>query len=554
MKQNAPKMKHRRFAELTFSAPLSLLAVLLASPAVQGAQPSGAATDAGAFSASSVLSAEASGAERLAPSALDKAPATRAPAQENSPALSLAEAVALAVAKGHLVRIEALKVPLAKASLLESWGQFDPQLTAGYSEGLDEKPLTPFLNAGAPRSFTAERTANSSLGLSGLLPSGTSYRFGANAWKLRNEGPASYSTDGTTAWAGFSVTQPLLRDSGLTTFTRVRVARTNLALSEWEFRASLEQTVLRVIDACAQLELAEARLRIARKSLAMAEQLRAENTRRQEVGSMSEYDVLSADARVASREETALQAERGLDYARNTLRSLISDTKGEALTRLPLSLKPLPLPRLEVKELAGVLQNALLQRPDYRSAELYCRRGQQEKSEALNQLLPRVDLSGSYGYNALAEEVAGARRDLRTREHKAWTAGVSVSIPLGSFAERGKYRSARLRLQQAQLRLEKLEQDIALEIANAAEQYTNAQKRMASAGRARALNQRALEAEFKKLRAGTGSTFSVLYQQDQLNYAELNELYARVDLIRAGADYERAQGLTLSTYHIEPLR
>jgi outer membrane protein TolC len=60
-----------------------------------------------------------------------------------------------------------------------------------------------------------------------------------------------------------------------------------------------------------------------------------------------------------------------------------------------------------------------------------------------------------------------------------------------------------------------------------------------------------LEAELKRLRAGTGSTFDVLYQQEQLSYAEINEAAAQSDHIKALAEYDRQLGRTLATHHIE---
>lgn len=468
--------------------------------------------------------------------------------------LTLTEAVRMAISKGHITRIEALNVPIARAGLTQAWGDFDPRLSASYGEGLDERPLTPLSTAGARRPFLGQRTDTSDLGVEGLMPWGLSYRVGANASKLRNEGTVSSSADGTTAWAGVSLTQPLLRGFGTAPLTRLRVARTNLAISEWDFRSSLTAVVGGVINACTELELAEARLRIARKSLDMALELRRDNSRRRDLGAMSENDVLSADARVASREETLQQAERGVFAARNALRALILAGGPAEIMHTPISLAPLSLPAARPLDRAADYRAALELRPDYRRAQLVCKRSSHEKGEALNQLLPKVDLVGSAGYNALAGDVAGARSELRDKTYSAWSAGVQVSVPLGSFSERGRYRAARLRLQQSELSLEKLGQDIAIEIANAADQYETTLRRVDSAARARRLNEQALDAEFKKLRAGTGSTFSVLYQQDQLNYAELNEAYARADLIRAGADYDRAVGRTLEVHSISPVR
>lgn len=505
----------------------------------------------------SLQAAPAEGTRASTPAGAGETPSVQeatAPAPWAGGPLSLEAAVRLALSRNHVVRIEELGRPLAKAGLTEAWGAFDPKLSGSYGESLAETPLTPFGAGAGVRNFVGERVDSATLGVEGVLPWGTGYRLGANTWKLRNQGTSFTAADGTTAWAGVSVTQPLLRGFGPAAFARVRVARTNLALSEWEFRSVLMSTVTRTIAACAELEFAEARVTIARRSLEMAKQLRKENARREELGAMSEYDVLSAEARVASREETLQQAERGLVYAGNALLALVARSGAEVGVGGAPRVASLALPGPLQGTRAEDLRDALAKRPDYRQAELLRKRGSLEKGEALNQLLPRVDLIASYGRNALAGDVAGARADLRSREMESWSTGVQMSVPLGSFAERGRHRAAGLRLRQAELRLEKLEQDIALEIADVAARYESAHKRVSSAERARQLNQRALEAELKKLRAGTGTTFNVLYQQDQLNQAELTEAYARADLIRAAADYDQATGRTLETHGVAPLR
>jgi outer membrane protein TolC len=54
----------------------------------------------------------------------------------------------------------------------------------------------------------------------------------------------------------------------------------------------------------------------------------------------------------------------------------------------------------------------------------------------------------------------------------------------------------------------------------------------------------------KRLRAGTGSTFNVLYQQDQFSGAEIAAAQAEADHRKALAEYDRQIGHTLETYRI----
>jgi outer membrane protein TolC len=136
------------------------------------------------------------------------------------------------------------------------------------------------------------------------------------------------------------------------------------------------------------------------------------------------------------------------------------------------------------------------------------------------------------------------------RDNRYSTAGVEVSVPLTFAQGRGKARAARLQRFQAEAVLKRMEEDIALSIAAAAGQIETTRTRVVATHTAREINQQLLDAELKRLRAGTGSTFSVLYQQDLLSQADGEYSQALADQRRAVAVYDREIGTTLARYHI----
>ena len=98
--------------------------------------------------------------------------------------------------------------------------------------------------------------------------------------------------------------------------------------------------------------------------------------------------------------------------------------------------------------------------------------------------------------------------------------------------------------------MEQLEQDILVRIGNAAGQIETTTRRMEATRRARELAQQSLEAELKKLRAGTSNTFFVLQQQELLTEAESREYLAFADHQKALAEYDRQLGLTLEKHRV----
>jgi len=487
---------------------------------------------------------------RLLPLLTLVAPCAGVGAPDAPAPLTLEQAVQRALAKNYTIQVKAIGQPIARAALTEAYGKFDLRIEGSYQDARNEQPAlaSPLTGLRPLADITKETTA--SLGVVGLMPWGTSYRLGADT--TSDHDTATGLADNYRTFAGLSLTQPLLRDAGLgATLIQVRLARTNLAMSEWEYRRTVTDVVTQVVYAYSNYYFAQARLRSTQRSRDLAAQLYRENTRRREVQSMSEFDVLSASARVAAREDNVLQAEFAVSAAANDLKQLVSDERQPALLNQELTIEPLTTVADTAPDPAADFATALAQRPDYRLAQLALRRGDLNHRYARNQLLPRVDANGSYGYNGIGTSWPASRRDTRARDYTAYSAGVSVSVPVTFTAERGRYRAARLRLQQAQLELQQLEQAIVVDLGNAARQVESTRRRVAATREARALNESMLQAELKRLRAGPGSTFSVLYQQEQLTYAEINEAAAQSDHIKALAEYDRQTGRTLAKHHIE---
>lgn len=472
-----------------------------------------------------------------------------ASAQEPSQALTLQEAIQRALAKNYSIKVESFGSPIARADLLAAWGRFDPVLSASYFRGEDGNPQSsdPFSGQRPPSSVVEADSYD--LSLSGLTPWGLNYRFRANT--INQRGTFNAFADNYYTFAGVEVTQPLLRDFGFdANLVTVRLARTARGMSEWQYRATVIDVITQVIHAYHDLVFAHKNLEIAQRSRDAAQSLVVENQRRYEAGSLSESDVTAARARVATREEAILLAMRAVRDQENYLKSLISDERTTALLEGQLALAtPTPLPPI-TPDPALDFRRALEQRPDYQRARLLVRRADINRRYRRNQLLPRVDLVASYGYNGLDADFSESRRQVTDREIRSYSIGAVFSMPLTFATERGNYRAARLTLEQAEVQLEELEQQIVVLVGNAAGQIETAAQRVEATRRSRELEQRNLDDEVRKLRAGTGNTFFVLQQQEILAVAEIRAHRAQADYQKALAEYDRQLGETLERHNV----
>ncbi len=463
--------------------------------------------------------------------------------------LSLAQAIELALAKNFSIKVEGYDAAIAAARVTESLGKFDPVLSGSYTNTGNRDPLLTFDPNTGLRNHTSDETDSYDIGVGGLLPWGMTYRLGASTTNAR--GTFNAYTDNFDSFAGFSGTQPLLRDFGFgPTLASIRIARTNRAISDWQFRQAVMDIVTRVTFAYHDLNFAYAALRTATRSRDLAAELLAENEKRFRVGSMSEYDVTSARARVSSREEGVLSAERQVLNAENFLKQLISDDKSTGLLNRRLAIEPPAPAPIVVVDPAADFRLALEKRPDYQQAQLAFQRSEINTRLQRNQLLPRVDLVGSYGYNGLDTDRGTSRRLVRDQDYRSYSWGVVVSVPLTFTTERGRYRAAKLGERQAATQIEELEQAIVVLVGNAAGQIETAQKRIQANRRARELAQETLDAEVKRLRVGQSSTFFVAQQQELLSIAEVREAAAMSDYHKALAEYDRQLGVTLEKLNI----
>ena len=471
-------------------------------------------------------------------------------AQEPAPHLTLDDAVRLALANNQSLKVDAFSRAAARADLLAAYGAFDPAVNFGRSYGQTYSASFASTGTAFIPITTFIQSDNYSLSLGGLTPWGLQYSIGGSSQNHR--GPYNGFTDNFLTFGGLQITQPLLRGfgfSGSLANLGLRVAKASRTISEWQYRQTAIDTITNVVVAYSNLAAADASLRTAQRSRDLAAALVAENEKRFKVGSMSENDVISARARAAFREQGIIFAIQGVRNADNQLRLLFGEKAFS--NEGPLLAIDSPPPQELTLNVAEDLKKSYELRPDFQQARFGVDKSRYNSAHARNQLLPQVDFVGSYGYSGLDQSFANSRSQVSDGDHRAYSAGVVVSIPLTFAQGRGNARAARLRLRHDEENLEFLKASIALSVTEAAGQVETTRKSVEAARAALKLAQQTLDAELKKLRAGAGtSTFVVLQYQDQLAQAETSYYQALADQRSAVALYDQQIGTTLERYHV----
>jgi outer membrane protein TolC len=463
--------------------------------------------------------------------------------------LTLETAISAALANNFTIASARFEPQIARGNQITAAGAFDPTLNASAKRSdyrID--PFNPLSGLRTP--LYVEKTDTLSVSLAGKLPFGLQYSVVSETQNYRDNDAESRLFDSYTTFNGIRLTQPLLRGFGFgSNLAGIRLARAQRGIARAQYHQAVTDTITRTISAYNNLYYAQQAYQNAVRSRKLANDLLAENRRRVEVGSISPADVTIAAARVARIDDGVIQTERALLDTRNYFLTLLSSERRPA-TDQPLQIAPplvLPTPTIDR---AADLNRAYELRPDYRRTLETVRRAQASVSEARSTALPQVDLVGSYGYTGSGGSFDDAYRNSRRRDTPSWTAGAVVSVPLPLRDGRGRVLASKLTLEQARTDLARLEQQIAVEVANAAGQIDATARRVEATRRARQLADDSLVAEQKRLQVGQSDTFTVLQFQELLSAAEQSEYRAVADYNIALADYDSAIGTTLARHNV----
>ena len=466
------------------------------------------------------------------------------PAQESIPTLTLDDAIRLALQRNKVLKVSSYLPGIARANLLVARGAFDPAiaLQRSYSSTQFNTSIGPI----PVNDLT--KVDYYQAGVQGLLPVGTQYSIYASTQEVRD----SYNgiTQNYQTFGGFSVTQPLLKGFGFAAnLEQVRIQKANRSINDLTYQQSAINTVTNVIVAYSNLQLAHDQLESAQAENALATRQVRENEAKFKAGSTSQSDVIEMRAYAAEFVEQILIAERAVRDAQNALRELIGEET--FFEEEPLFvLAPMQLPDVTVDRRADV-QRALLTRPDYQIARFGIVQDRAIESAARNSLLPQVDFQGGYGYNGSAATFSPSKQMVEDHMNPSVSAGLVVTIPFTFSVGRGTLRAAKLTREQAEEGLRSMAADIAVAVAGADGQVETTRKRVAADEAAVALAKQALDAEEKKNKAGTGSTISVIQEQQILATAESAVSYALAAERQAVAVHDQTLGTTLERHHVK---
>lgn len=473
------------------------------------------------------------------------------PAQQpGARGVTLDECVQMALAKNLDLRLARYSPEFSKINIWGDAAAWDPRWTTSLTQGYARQEagrLVGVFNPNANESWTEQFNS----GVTGTSPWGLGYQLntsmtrssGFNLAEVEVTNPQTglrekrlVATDSGffyTPSVNLGLSQPLLKDAWIdATRWQIQLDKKALLQDQQDVRGQVIKTVTDVQIAYYDLIYARENLRVQRMALERAEKFFEQQKRKVEVGALAPLDEMKAKSEMARVRGDLLDAERNLNQAQNTLKSLVADDfAGLESTRFepsePLSTIPTAFNKFDS------WNKALANRPEIVRSRIELERQKITLKYRRNQLFPQLDLTGSYGVRGFDTMLTPSLEDIEERRNPNHSAGIRLIVPMSNRGARANLKSAKLANEQLLLRHKKLEQDIIRAIDDDIYSAQNALYKIEAAKVARITAEATLDAEQKKLENGKSTTLDVLDAQRALTSAQSEE-------IRAQSDYNKA--------------
>jgi outer membrane protein TolC len=180
-----------------------------------------------------------------------------------------------------------------------------------------------------------------------------------------------------------------------------------------------------------------------------------------------------------------------------------------------------------------LLQLAFANRPDFQQALAEADAQDVRLRFAKNQVLPQLDLVGTYGLNGLTDSYSNSFDDTFQGRGAGWTVGVNLRVPLGNMQARAQLDSAKALKEQAILKIKQAELTIGVDIDTVLSRIDSFKQRLQTAQKTRELNDQAMRIAYRRIQEGQISSFDLIEQQRRLFEARSREVAARAELNKA---------------------
>lgn len=436
----------------------------------------------------------------------------------------------------------------SQANLAKEQDVFEPQIVMSYQEGESHIRYSQSEAFSLFRSEKDEETKQYQTRIESNIPSGASVSFGYTLTATKDK--IADTNQEYTSYLGIQIVQPILKNSGMTVRSEIMIAEKGVDVAFQSYRQEMMQIIYEAVNSSFDLYEAWAKYHIQKSSVEIAERILKDNKIRYRLGRMAQTEVFEAEAGLLERRSLEIKARQDLDIAMSNIRTFIADTN--ASRSIYIDVRKLLEREQSNLNFTESFKKALLLRPDYLLAKLKVEQEDIRILYAKNQRWPQLDLKGSYGLNGLGDSSGKAWDSALSDDYRSWTVGLEFSFPLyGGLYSKNDLLQVNLQKKQALIELKAVEVKLSNLIHSAIQDVQNTRKQGEFYKQAEALNQKLLDIELKKYKAGQSNSRLLLEREKQLNLIKESNLAIQMYHQKAISKLEFAEGLILGKHGME---
>lgn len=446
----------------------------------------------------------------------------------------------------------------------------DPTLTGSSSWAHITTPQSSAFTTGT--NFLITRQDASSIAVQKGFLTGTTASLGLTNSTVTNNSVRADFNPATNSALSFAITQRLLQGFGWAVNSRqIKIARNNREVSDLTFKLQVITTVTAVIQLYWDLVSFNQQVQVAQDALAASQKLLEDNRKQVDVGTLAPIEIVRAEAQIATGEQTLLTAQTRVLQQETILKTALSRTGVASPTIAEAHIQctdRMDTPGQEALQPAqDLMAQAISARPELAQSKLQIRNQEITTRGSRNSLLPSLDVTANLTNNALAGEpnplpaptgtahsntpffIGGYGKvltQLFSRNFPNYSLAFNLSVPLRNRAAQAQAVTDQLTLRQQQLALQRLENQVRVDVQNAMISVMQTRAQYQSAEKAVRLQRETLEAEKKKLELGASTIYNVILDQRDLVSAESSLVAASAAYAKARVELDRATGQILN--------
>jgi outer membrane protein TolC len=417
---------------------------------------------------------------------------------------------------------------------------------------------------------------------------------------------ANFFNPDVSSLLSVSISQPLLNGFGKSQWTRnIRIAKNNRQIADWAFAQQAITTITNTITAYWELVFARENVKVNQQAVTVSQKLYEDNKKQLEIGSLAPLEVTRSESDVATNTQNLIFAQTVQLQDEQILKNAISK---DPLAPNIINVEIIPTDRptqpaaVEAASFEEAIKEAFAKRPELQEEVYNLKNADIDVRATKNALLPSLTANAIYQSNGLAGNatlfgaattvgnpfapivdangnpitvnVNGVPTPIFEPTSKAPVTGtlqqgfgtaqnqifhnrfpeyigqLTLTLPLRNRLAQAEHVRALLTQRQLETAMQQLRNAAVLDVRNSYIALTQYRAQVASAIKARELQQQTFDAEQKKYQLGASTVFIVIQTQRDLINAQGQEIRALANLEEAKASYERAVGRTLEVNHV----